>query len=55
LTTDRPYRSALPSEVAFEMLRDEARGGWCPLSLVDCFIDLRRAAGDELHCNRIAV
>jgi putative two-component system response regulator len=54
LTTDRPYRTALSAEVAFEMLRDEARGGWCPLSLVDCFIDLQRATGNDFR-KRIAV
>jgi len=55
LTTDRPYRTALPVETAFQMLRDHARGGWCPLSLVDCFIDLRYADGDDVQFKRIAV
>lgn len=55
LTTDRPYRGALAVETAYEMLRSQARGGWCPLSLVDCFIDLHRAAEAELDRNRIAV
>ena len=43
LTTDRPYRGALPIEVAYGMLGHEARGGWCPEHLVDSFIDLHRA------------
>jgi cyclic di-GMP phosphodiesterase len=55
LTTDRPYRKALRAETAYQMLRDEARGGWCPLSLVECFIDLHAATGLELDRARIAV
>jgi cyclic di-GMP phosphodiesterase len=55
LTTDRPYRQALPIESAYGMLRDQARGGWCPLNLVDCFIDLHRASGAEPDRDRIAV
>jgi len=55
LTTDRPYRQALPIESAYAMLRDQARGGWCPLNLVDCFVDLHRASGAEPGRDRIAV
>ena len=40
LTTDRPYRPALPVERAYRMLSDEARGGWCPVGLVATFIEL---------------
>jgi putative two-component system response regulator len=43
LTTDRPYRKALPSLTAYKMLRDDARGGWCHESLVESFIDLHRS------------
>jgi putative two-component system response regulator len=40
LTTDRPYRKAIPVETVYGMLIGEARGGWCPESLVELFIDL---------------
>jgi putative two-component system response regulator len=43
LTTDRPYRKALPVGTAYEMLLDEARAGWCSESLVDRFIDVHSA------------
>jgi hypothetical protein len=37
------------------MLRDQARGGWCPLNLVECFVDLHRESGAESDRDRIAV
>jgi len=37
LTTDRPYRKALPMERAFEILRDEVRRGWWDGALVNDF------------------
>jgi putative two-component system response regulator len=40
LTTDRPYRKAIPVQTVYGMLVNEARGGWCPESLVQQFIDL---------------
>jgi putative two-component system response regulator len=43
LTTDRPYRKALPTATAYRMMRDDARGGWCREDLVALFIDLHRA------------
>jgi putative two-component system response regulator len=43
LTTDRPYRDAMPTLTAYKILRDEAAGGWCPAALVETFIDLHRA------------
>jgi putative two-component system response regulator len=43
LTTDRPYRKALSTATAYTMMRDDARGGWCPEALVAEFIDLHRA------------
>ena len=43
LTTDRPYRKALPTVTAYKMLREEADGGWCPKPLVETFIDLHRS------------
>jgi putative two-component system response regulator len=35
LTTDRPYRKALPVEKAFAILREEVKRGWWDSSLVD--------------------
>ena len=43
LTTDRPYRKAMPIGDAYRMLLDEARTGWCPDRLVRRFIDLHSA------------
>jgi cyclic di-GMP phosphodiesterase len=43
LTTDRPYRKALPTATAYQMMRDEARGGWCREELLAAFLDLHRA------------
>lgn len=40
LTTERPYRPALPRERAYATLRDEARRGWRDPVLVELFIDL---------------
>lgn len=40
LTTDRPYRQALPFDAAYEMLRHDAVHGWSDPALVDTFIDL---------------
>jgi putative two-component system response regulator len=43
LTTDRPYRKALPTATAYRIMRDEARGGWCPEDMVAAFIGLHDA------------
>lgn len=43
LTTDRPYRKALPTVTAYTMLREDARRGWCHPSLVDNFIEMRES------------
>lgn len=40
LTTERPYRSALPPEAAFEVLNDEAAKGWRDRVLVDAFVNV---------------
>jgi putative two-component system response regulator len=53
LTTDRPYRKALPTATAYQMMRDNARGGWCQEELLAAFIDLHRAR--EVERARIAV
>jgi putative two-component system response regulator len=55
LTTDRPYRQALQMPTAYQMLRDEARGGWCQSSLIECFIDLHRGRETDLARTRVAV
>jgi putative two-component system response regulator len=47
LTTDRPYRKALPTATAYRMMGDDARGGWCQEDLVAVFIDLHRARALE--------
>lgn len=44
LTTDRPYRKAVRPHIAYRMLLDEARRGWCDASLVRQFIDLHRSS-----------
>jgi putative two-component system response regulator len=43
LTTDRPYRKALSTDVAYQMMRDDAASGWCATALVDAFIDLHQS------------
>jgi cyclic di-GMP phosphodiesterase len=53
LTTERPYRKALPTATAYQMMRDDARGGWCREDLLDAFIDLHLAR--EIERARIAV
>jgi putative two-component system response regulator len=55
LTTDRVYRQALSVPTAYQMLRDKARGGWCHLSVVECFIELHQAREIEQARTRIAV
>jgi putative two-component system response regulator len=37
LTTDRPYRKALPVAKAFEIMREEAKRGWWDSSVLDMF------------------
>jgi putative two-component system response regulator len=53
LTTDRPYRKALPAATAYQMMREHARQGWCGEELLAAFIDLHRARPVER--TRIAV
>jgi putative two-component system response regulator len=43
LTTDRPYRKALPAATAYQMMQDIARDGWCRDELLTAFIDLHQA------------
>jgi putative two-component system response regulator len=44
LTTDRPYRQALPVPVAYRMLLEDAKAGWCSAQLVQRFIEVHRAS-----------
>ena len=39
LTTERPYRAALPVASAVEELRNEVARGWRRAGLVDTFLD----------------
>jgi putative two-component system response regulator len=40
LTTDRPYRGALPVQVAYRMLVEDAQAGGCSATLVERFIEV---------------
>jgi len=37
LTTDRPFRSAMPPEKAFEIMQEEVSKGWLDGKLVEQF------------------
>jgi putative two-component system response regulator len=39
LTTDRPYRKALTVDVALEIMRSDAKGGWCDTAMLEAFVD----------------
>jgi putative two-component system response regulator len=45
LTTDRPYRAALPAATAYRMLAEDAEGGGCDAALVDAFVELHQSGG----------
>jgi putative two-component system response regulator len=42
LTTNRPYRRALPKEAAYKVMLEGALSGWCSPQLVTSFIELQR-------------
>jgi putative two-component system response regulator len=42
LTTNRPYRPAMTAKAAYDVMLAEAAGGWCPVKLVNTFVDLHR-------------
>jgi len=46
LTSDRPYRKAMSSDVAYRIMRTEAAAGWCEPALVEAFIDLHLSGLD---------
>ena len=48
LTTDRPYRKALPTVTAYKMLIDDAKRGWWHASLVEAFVELHQSRSLEL-------
>jgi putative two-component system response regulator len=39
LTTDRPYRKAMTTGAALQIMHDDAKHGWCDVALVDAFVD----------------
>jgi putative two-component system response regulator len=40
LTTDRPYRTPMEREAAFEVLEIEAKKGWRDRALVEAFVEV---------------
>ncbi len=42
LTTTRPYRGAMTTTAAYDIMLKEAAGGWCPVRLAQTFVDLHR-------------
>jgi putative two-component system response regulator len=42
LTTNRPYREAIPTETAYNIMLTDAEAGWCPRKLVGAFVHLHR-------------
>src|SRR5882672_12671878 len=48
LTTDRPYRKALPQEKAFAIMREEVKRGWWDGSLIDQLELLVRESAPQL-------
>ena len=47
LTTDRPYRKAMPSKEAFSVIREETKRGWWDGSVVEEFEAIIRAGGGQ--------
>jgi putative two-component system response regulator len=48
LTTNRPYRKAMPVQTAYDIMIADAESGWCPARLVATFIDLHRKRGSHV-------
>jgi len=56
LTTTRPYRTALSTEAAYNIMLKDADSGWCQRSLVTTFIGLQqRGAGEAAYLKPAAV
>jgi putative two-component system response regulator len=49
LTTERPYRTALPPEEAFQVLAEESEKGWRDRVLVDAFVNVVTAPNENLE------
>jgi putative two-component system response regulator len=49
LTTTRPYREAMTTDAAYEIMRTEAASGWCPPKLVATFIELHYKKQRHAH------
>jgi len=47
LTTDRPYRKGISTANAYQIMRDDARGGWCREELLETLIELQREREHE--------
>ncbi|MEO7191961.1 MAG: HD domain-containing phosphohydrolase [Vicinamibacterales bacterium] len=47
ITTDRPYRSALPRAAALDQLRQDVHRGWRRADLVDAFVASSQPTGGE--------
>jgi putative two-component system response regulator len=43
LTTNRPYREAIATETAYNIMLADAEAGWCPRKLVAAFVQLHRS------------
>jgi putative two-component system response regulator len=48
LTTNRPYRKSMTSAAAYKIMLGDAAAGWCPVELVEMFIDLHRTGAIDL-------
>jgi putative two-component system response regulator len=48
LTTTRPYREAIPTDVAYKIMLTDAESGWCPPDLVSTFIHLHRSRHGQM-------
>ena len=46
LTTNRPYRTAMTNDTAYDIMIKEAVSGWRPVELVRTFIELHRSRRD---------
>ncbi len=57
LTTDRPYRTADQSEVALQIMMDEAKQGWWDRDMLDAFVQMIRGGypHDQQHQQPIPI
>ena len=40
LTTDRPYRKAMTVDAALQIMRADAKAGWCEPELLEMFVEV---------------